>query len=144
MPRCSGQITTPLCLDESIESLNEARTALELDAGRIINIKPGRVGGILESMAIHDFAAEQGVGVWCGGMGETGIGRAFNIALASKENFIYPADMSPYQFFYKEDLINPSYTVEGGYIAVPDRPGLGYDIDDRTIEKYTVEHVTLS
>jgi O-succinylbenzoate synthase len=132
-------ISTPICLDESIHSAEDARKALELGSCRIINIKPGRVGGLLESKKIHDFCQAHGVPVWCGGMLETGIGRAFNIAIASLPNFTLPADMSPAKIFYKEDLIEPTYDIDAeGYIAVSQEPGLGYAIAEDRIERYTV------
>ncbi len=136
------EIKTPICLDESIYSVDDARRALYLKACKIINIKPGRVGGLLESKKIHDLCKKNGVGVWCGGMLETGIGRAFNIAVASLPNYIYPADMSPVEFFYTEDLIKDSFAVDKeGFITVPSSPGLGFDIDEEKIKKYTVEKV---
>lgn len=132
-------LSTPICLDESIHSAEDARKALELGSCRIINIKPGRVGGLLESKKIHDYCQAHGVPVWCGGMLETGIGRAFNIALASLPNFTLPADMSPAKIFYQEDLIEPTYDIDAqGYIAVSQEPGLGYPIAEDRIEKYTV------
>jgi O-succinylbenzoate synthase len=138
------QLKTPICFDESIESVEGAKTALALGACKAINIKPGRVGGLLESIKIHDLAAEKGIGVWCGGMLETGIGRAFNIALSSKSNFMYPADMSPYQFYFAEDLVTDSFIVKpNGHIDVPDKPGLGYEISDSHIEKYTIKKTVL-
>lgn len=138
------QIKTPICLDESIESPEDARKAIEIGACKIINIKPPRVGGLYESIKIHNLCQEKGIGVWCGGMLETGIGRAFNIAVASLPNFIYPADMSPYSFFYAEDLIEPSFEVTNeGYIDVPDSPGLGYNLREDRIQKYTVRKSTL-
>jgi O-succinylbenzoate synthase len=116
--------------------------ASDIGACKIVNIKPVRVGGILTSIKLHDYAAEHNIGVWCGGMLETGIGRAFNIALASKSNFIYPADMSPYQFYFSEDLIDPSFIVnQNGYIDVPNSPGLGYNIRDDLIQKFTTDKV---
>ncbi len=137
-------ITTAICLDESVNSLQDLKAALSLGAIRFLNIKPIRVGGILESLKLHDYAAEHGIGVWCGGMFETGIGRAFNIALASNSNFIYPADMSPSQFYFAEDLIEPSYKVDqNGYIDVPTSAGLGYDIRDDIIQKYTTEKILI-
>ncbi|MFM2414535.1 MAG: o-succinylbenzoate synthase [Candidatus Parcubacteria bacterium] len=137
-------IKTPVCLDESIISAEDARKALEIGACKIINIKPGRVGGVYESIKIHDLCKAAGIGVWCGGLLETGIGRAFNIALASKENYVYPADMSMYNLFYKEDLIEPSYVVDKeGYIAVPDTPGLGYTIAEDRIKTYTVDTIVI-
>ncbi len=132
------QIKTPICLDESILSAEDARRAVENGACKIINIKTGRVGGITEGKKIHDYCKQNNVGVWCGGLLESGIGRAFNIALASLPGFVYPADMSPYSIFYKEDLIEPSYEVDQeGFIKVPDKPGLGYNLDNKRINKYT-------
>jgi o-succinylbenzoate synthase len=139
------QIRTPVCLDESIKSVEDARKAIDLGACKVINIKPARLGGLLESKQVHDLCQKRGIGVWCGGMLETGIGRAFNIALASLPNFQYPADMSPYYFYYSEDLVDPSYDVDKeGYIPVPDSSGLGYNIADSKIQKYTVKRMIVS
>ena len=133
------QIKTPICLDESILGVEDARKAIHLGACKIINIKPGRVGGVTISKRIHDLCQEKGIGVWCGGMMETGIGRAYNIALASQSNFIYPADMSLNNLYFKEDIIEPTYTVDSqGYIEVSKKPGLGYEILEDRIEKYAV------
>jgi O-succinylbenzoate synthase len=137
------QIATPVCLDESILSAEDARKAVEIGACKIINIKPGRVGGLLESKKIHDYCLERGIGVWGGGMLETGIGRAFNIAVASLPNYIYPADMSPVHFFYKDDLVKESFIVDNkGFITVPTTPGLGYEIDEDKIKTYTTDSFT--
>lgn len=139
------QIKTPICLDESILSAEDARKAIYLKACKIINIKPGRVGGLWESKKIHDLCQKHKIGVWCGGMLETGIGRAFNIAISSLPNFIYPADMSPVNFFYKDDLVKDSFSVDkNGFIEVPKKPGLGFEIDEKKIKKYTVKKVVLS
>lgn len=139
------QIKTPICLDESILSVDDARRAIYLKACRIINIKPGRVGGLIESKKIHDICKKNGIGVWCGGMLETGVGRAFNIAISSLPNFKYANDMSPVNFFYKDDLVKDSFRVDAkGYIDVPDKPGLGFEIDEKKVKKYTVEKITLS
>lgn len=138
------EIETPVCLDESITSAEDARKALEIKACKIINIKPGRVGGALESIKIHDLCQKQGIGVWNGGMLETGIGRAFNIALASKENYIYPADMSPFYDFYSEDIVEDSFDINpDGTVDVRDVPGLGYKVDEKKIEKYTLRKVEI-
>lgn len=138
------EIRTPICLDESIYSVDDARRGIYLKACKIINIKPGRVGGLLESKKIHDLCKKNGVGVWCGGMLETGIGRAFNIAVASLPNYIYPADMSPVDFFFKDDLVKNSFTVDKeGYITVPISPGLGFAVDEEKVKKYTVEKVII-
>lgn len=135
------QIKTPICLDESILSHDDARKAVELGACKIINIKPGRVGGIVESLKIHDYCRKRSVPVWCGGMLESGIGRAFNIALASLSGFSLPADMSPSSIFYKEDIIDPTYVVDAsGYIAVPTVPGLGFSVDEKRLKHYTSAH----
>ncbi len=138
-------IKTPLCLDESILSVDDARKAIAIGACKIINIKPGRVGGLYESIKIHDFCKEKNIPVWCGGMLESGIGRSFNIALSSLPNFTLPADMSPSTIFYKEDLIQPTYEVDvHGNIEVPDKIGLGYDVDEKKIKKYTTSKFCLT
>jgi len=134
------QIKTPICLDESILSVDDARKAVEIGACRVINIKPGRVGGITEAKKIHDYCRRKKIGVWCGGLLESGIGRAYNIALSALTGFTYPADMSPSAFFYEEDLIDPTYEVDAdGFIKVPDKPGLGFKLDLERINKYTVK-----
>ncbi|MEO0166865.1 MAG: o-succinylbenzoate synthase [candidate division WOR-3 bacterium] len=139
------QIKTPICLDESILSVEDARKAIYLGACKIINIKPGRVGGLLESKRIHDLCQKNNIGVWCGGMLETGVGRAFNIAISSLPNYIYPADMSPVNFFYKDDLVKDSFYVDkSGYVKVPEKPGLGFEIDEKKIKKYTLEKIVLN
>lgn len=139
------KLQTPICLDESITSLDDARTAQALGSCQIINIKPGRVGGLLSSMQIHDFAKGHGIGVWCGGMLETGIGRAFNLALASKENFQYPSDMSPYQMYFHEDITTPGLEVkDNGCIDVSRKPGLGFEVHTQTLERYTKKKINLT
>lgn len=138
------ELQTPICLDESIHSPEDARKAIEIGACKIINIKPPRVGGMLESIAIHDIAQEHGVGVWCGGMLETGIGRAFNIAVSSLPNYKYAADMSPFELFYTEDIVDPSFKVEDGYVAVPNTAGLGYPIQEDRVAKYTIDTTVIS
>jgi O-succinylbenzoate synthase len=120
---------TPLCLDESAASYNLTRTALHVGAGRIVNIKPPRLGGLLTSIAVHDLCATSGVPAWCGGMLETGIGRGFNLALASLPGFTLHSDMSPARMFYENDLVEPTFDVTpDGCIAVPDRPGNGFPV----------------
>jgi O-succinylbenzoate synthase len=137
-------VKTPICLDESIRSLADAKRFIAAGACKIINMKPIRIGGILECLKIHDYAASRGIGMMCGGMLETGIGRAFNIALASKSNFIYPADMSPYYIYFFEDLIHPSFELkQNGCIDVPTAPGLGYTIREDLIEKYTAHEAAV-
>src|SRR6202022_391314 len=120
------QIRTPVCLDESIESARDARQALQLGACRVINIKPGRVGGFAESRRIHDIAGSAGVPVWCGGMLETGIGRAGNVALATLPNFRLPGDISASDRYWAEDIVEPPFVLQrGATIPVPTRWGLG-------------------
>lgn len=129
-----------ICLDESIESKEDVRRAALLGACRIINLKPPRVGGVQESIAIHDIAQRLHLRLWCGGLLETGIGRAFNIAIASKPHFSLPNDMSRYDEFYAEDLVENSFTIDrGGTVEVPDSPGLGYTINEDAIRRFTVD-----
>ncbi|MBF8184443.1 o-succinylbenzoate synthase [Nonomuraea sp. K274] len=118
------QMATPICLDESIVSAQTAAAAIALGACQIINIKPGRVGGYLEARKIHDLAAANGLAVWCGGMLETGIGRAANVALAALPGFTLPGDVSASDRFYHTDITEP-IVLEDGHIAVPTGPGLG-------------------
>ena len=139
------RLKTALCLDECIRNRRDAQAALELGSGRIINIKVGRVGGFTEALAIHDIAQEHGVPVWCGGMLETGIGRAHNIALSSLPNFKLPGDVSASSRYWSEDIIDPPVTVSSnGEIPVPwDKPGRGYEVDRERIERSTVRRLRL-
>jgi O-succinylbenzoate synthase len=121
-------VRTPICLDESITSAQAAADAIELGACRIINIKPGRVGGYLEARRIHDLCAERGVPVWMGGMLETGLGRAGNVAMAAMPNFKLPGDTSASDRYYHRDITEPFVLVDG-QLKVPDGPGLGVNVD---------------
>ena len=134
------RLRTPLCLDESITSLERAQDMVALGAGRIINIKPGRVGGFAQSLAIHDYCAEHGIPVWCGGMLESGIGRAYNVALASLPNFRLPGDLSPSARYWSQDIVTPEWTMDAhGMVRVPlDEPGLGVAVDHARVEALTV------
>ena len=134
------RMRTPLCLDESIVSLERAQDMVTLGAGRIINIKPGRVGGFTASLRIHDYCESVGVPVWCGGMLESGIGRAYNVALASLSNFTLPGDLSPSARYWTEDVVSPEWTMDaGGTVAVPlEQPGIGVAVDRKRIESLTV------
>jgi O-succinylbenzoate synthase len=117
-------IRTPVCLDESVVSAQTAAAAIRLGACQVVNIKPGRVGGYLEAVRIHDVAAANGVAVWCGGMIESGIGRAANAALASLPGFTLPGDVSASDRFYRTDITEP-FVIEDGHLRVPTGPGLG-------------------
>ena len=133
------QLKTPICLDESILSARHARWAHELGACKIINIKAGRVGGLREAIRIHDYCAEAGIPVWCGGMLETGIGRAANLALASLPNFKLPGDISATSRYWKEDIIEQSLELnKDGTITVPSGPGIGVTVRENALEKVTL------
>lgn len=120
----AGTIRTPICLDESITSARTAAAALRLGACQVVNIKPGRVGGYLEARRIHDLCHAQGVPVWCGGMLETGLGRAANVALAALPGFVLPGDTSASGRYYRTDITAP-FVLDRGHLAVPSGPGLG-------------------
>jgi O-succinylbenzoate synthase len=134
------RMSTPICLDESITSADRAEDMIELGSGRIVNIKPGRVGGFTVSRAIHDICRAAGIPVWCGGMLESGIGRAYNVALASLPNFSLPGDLSPSARYWHRDIVTPEWTMDAeGMVHVPlDRPGLGITVDREFIESLTV------
>jgi O-succinylbenzoate synthase len=133
------ELNTPICLDESIHTLADARAALELNSCKIINIKPGRVGGFAESKLIHDLCTQQNIPVWHGGMLESGIGRAGNVALASLPNFTLPGDISASKRYYKEDIVDPVFEVNAdGTMTVPTKPGIGVDVVMENLEKVTV------
>jgi o-succinylbenzoate synthase len=139
------RLRTPVCLDESITSLERAEDLLALAAGRVVNIKPGRVGGFAQSVAIHDACAAAGVPVWCGGMLESGVGRAYNVALASLPNFAKPGDLSPSARYWARDVVTPEWTMDpDGTVRVPlDRPGIGVDVDVARVDELTVREATL-
>ena len=139
-------LATPICLDESITGVERAQDMITLGAGRIVNIKPGRVGGFTAALAIHDLCARHGVPVWCGGMLESGVGRAYNVALASLPNFTIPGDISPSARYWKRDIVTPEWAMDGaGTIHVPrDRPGLGVTVDINRVDDLTVRHETLT
>lgn len=132
-------IATPMCLDESIVSAQSAADAIELGAAAVINIKPGRVGGYLEARRIHDLARAHGVGVWCGGMLETGLGRAANAALAALPGFTLTGDISGSDRFYVRDLTEP-VTMTDGFVAVPSEPGVGPVPIPEMLADLTIDH----
>jgi o-succinylbenzoic acid (OSB) synthetase len=138
------RIKTAICLDESIRNRRDALAAINMESCRILNIKVGRVGGFSEAIAVHNAAAERGVPVWCGGMLETGIGRAHNIALSSLPNFSLPGDVSASSRYWREDIIEPAVTVSReGEIVVPRDVGMGYAVRRDRIEARTVRRQTL-
>jgi O-succinylbenzoate synthase len=134
---------TPVCLDESVVSMQTAVDTIELGAAEIINIKPGRVGGYLNAVRIHDLCVARGVPVWCGGMVETGIGRAANAGLASMPGFTLPGDISASTRFYARDIVADPITVEDGHVTVPTSPGLGFDLDHEFLDSITTSRVEL-
>lgn len=140
--RLQEQIETPVCLDESVKSVGDAELALELGSGRIINIKPGRVGGLAESRRIHDMMRGAGLDVWCGGMLESGVGRAHNVALASLPGFTLPGDISASSRYWERDIVSPEFEVEDGRMAVPTGPGIGVEIDVERVETLTTRVAT--
>jgi O-succinylbenzoate synthase len=142
--RLAEEIETPICLDESLVSAAGTADAIELGACEVANIKPGRVGGYLEAVRIHDLCLARGVPVWCGGMLETGIGRAANAALAALPGFTLPGDISASTRFYAQDIVTDPITVVDGHVAVPTGPGFGFEIDTTYLDAVTVrlDHLT--
>jgi O-succinylbenzoate synthase len=137
--RLQAQLRTPICLDESIVHARAARVALDLDSCRVINIKQARVGGLSAAVAIHDLCQARGIPVWCGGMLETGIGRAANMALCALPNFTLPADLSASDRYFDEDVIDPPVRLgANGTIAVPTSPGLGVHVVLDRVERRTL------
>ena len=139
-------IATPICLDESITSVERAEDMLTLGSGRIITIKAGRVGGFAQAKAIHDLCRLSAVPVWCGGMLESGVGRAYNVALASLPHFTLPGDVSPSCRYWSQDIITPEWTMDAeGMVAVPvDRPGIGVEVDRDRVDNLTVRSETVA
>ena len=138
------RLETPICLDESIRNRRDALAAIEMESCKIINIKLGRVGGFSEAIAVHNAAQERGVPVWCGGMLESGVGRAHNIALSTLENFSLPGDVSASARYWAADIVEPEITVSPeGEIVVPDTPGRGYEVRTDLVERLTVRKETI-
>jgi O-succinylbenzoate synthase len=139
------QIQTPICLDESIRSAEDTRKAIELRACQIINVKLGRVGGHTEALRVERVCRQSNVPVWCGGMLESGIGRAHNIAMATLEGFTLPGDVSASSRYWHEDIIEPPVTVTArGTILAPESPGIGYEVNRARIEALTVRKETIN
>ncbi len=133
------EIKTPICLDESIHNVEDAEKAIELGSCKIINIKLGRVGGIMEAIKIHDLCKSNNIPVWCGGMHEYGIGRAHNVAINSLDNFKMPGDVSGSDKYYFEDIIEPEFVINDGVMEVPKGLGIGVEPKMDLIEKYTIK-----
>lgn len=141
-----AQISTPVCLDESITSLKNAQEAVDCRSAQVINIKPSRVGGFANAIAIHDLCARHDIAVWCGGMLESGVGRAHNVALASLPHFTLPGDLSPSARYWDQDIVTPEWTMDPeGYVKVPlEKPGMGVVVDEDRLESLNVRTETLS
>jgi o-succinylbenzoate synthase len=135
------RISTPVCLDESVVSAKSAADAIRLGACSVVNIKAGRVGGYLEARRVHDVCDAHGVPVWCGGMVETGIGRAANMALAALPNFRLVGDTSASDRFFTTDIITEPFVLQDGYVAVPTGPGIGVEIDEEALAAVTTARV---
>ncbi|MGI8549202.1 MAG: o-succinylbenzoate synthase [Dehalococcoidia bacterium] len=139
------ELRTPICLDESIHSAEDARKALAIDAGRVINIKVSRLGGLAEAKRTHDLCRARGIPVWCGGMHEFGVGRAANVAINSLPGFTLPGDVSGSDRAYKEDIVDPPVLAHEGRLPVPlDRPGLGHDVVESRLRAALVREETIA
>ena len=141
--RLAEEVDTPICLDESLVSAAGTADAIELGACEIANIKPGRVGGYLEAVRIHDLCVTKDVPVWCGGMLETGIGRAANAALAALPGFTLPGDISASTRFYAHDIVTDPITITDGHVTVPTNPGLGFDLDRDFLDSVTTSRLRI-
>ena len=139
------RLQTPICLDESITSVERAQDMFRLGSGKIVNIKPGRVGGFQSSRQIHDFCQRRSIPVWCGGMLESGIGRAHNVALASLPNFSLPGDLSPSSRYWERDIVTPEWTMNAeGQVTVPwHEPGIGVEVDLDRVDDLTRRRLVL-
>ena len=137
-------IKTPVCLDESIDNIAAAKTAIALQSCKIINIKPGRVGGLNRAKLIHDLCEEENISVWCGGMLEFGIGRAMNVALCSLPNFTFPGDVSSGSRYFSQDIVSPPIEFINGVLELPDTAGLGFEPDDELIKNFTTSSYAVS
>lgn len=140
--KLQARLQTPVCLDESIHSVEDVRKALELGSCKIINIKVGRVGGLTEAKRIHDYCQAHDIPVWCGGMLESGVGRAHNIALTTLGNFTLPGDTAASSHYWERDIIDPEVEVHNGLITVPTTPGIGYEVNRAQVDAFTVSSRT--
>lgn len=133
--RLQARLRTPICLDESVEDLDQLDTALELGAGRVLNIKVSRMGGLTAARSAHDRAVEAGWRVWCGGMHEFGVGRAANVAIAALPGFTMPSDVSGSDKYYACDVVDPPIHAKGGHVPVPETPGIGHKVDEALVRR---------
>jgi O-succinylbenzoate synthase len=142
--KLQAEFKTPICLDESVVSPRHARYALEMEACKIINIKPARVGGLSQGIMIHNYCHTRNVPVWCGGMLETGVGRASNLSIASLSGFILPGDISASDRYYQRDITSESFVLnDDSTITVPTGPGLGVTIDEGALKQFTLSELML-
>ena len=139
-----AKLATVLCLDESINSLADAATMAKLGSGRIINVKVARVGGLSAAKRIQDFARQHGLECWCGGMLATGIGRAFDLAVATLPGFTLPNDISAAARYFDQDITTPPVTLNGAMIDVPTQVGLGFEVDQAALAKFTTQTVQVN
>lgn len=141
--KLQAQLNTPICLDESINSYEDAQLAIQLKSCKIIAIKIAKVGGLANAKKIHDLCQAHEIPVWCGGMLDSGIGRAHNIAISSLDNFLFPGDVSASARYWQKDIIIPEVTVQNGLIHIPNQPGIGYEIDRECLQAKTVALTTI-
>ena len=137
-----SELRTPICLDESIRSVEDARLAIEMGSCRMINVKPGRVGGLDEARRIHDVCRAAGVPVWCGGMHESGVGRAHNVALATLPGFTLAGDLSASRRYWERDLVHPEWELTAGALMPSEAPGIGVEPDRERVEALATRHET--
>ncbi|WGM20455.1 o-succinylbenzoate synthase [Paenarthrobacter sp. OM7] len=142
--RLQAAINTPVCLDESIETIFDLETAIELEALQVLNIKVSRMGGLSAAISAHDLCMAHGIPVWCGGMHEFGVGRAANVALSSLPGFVMPSDVSASEKYYHQDIVTQPITASGGRVRVPTAPGLGYEVDVAFLEANTSQSETFA
>ncbi|SDR85853.1 o-succinylbenzoate synthase [Microlunatus soli] len=140
--RLQATIDTPICLDESVETVHDLETAIELGSLRVLNIKVSRMGGLTPARAAHDRAVQDGIKVWCGGMHEFGIGRAANVAISSLPGFSLPSDVSASAKYYARDIISPEVVADRGVVRVPTGAGLGHEVDTALIAEHSIESIS--
>ena len=144
--RLQAQVKTPICLDESIHGVADAQAMIDLKAGRIINMKVARVGGLTNAIRIHDMARDAGIAMWSGGMLETGVGRSVNIQLSTLPNFTLPGDLSATDRYFAEDIADPPFVLnqEDSSMTVPNGPGIGVEVQLDRVEKFRLRHTSIT